>query len=242
MSESGENRSRYESRETPEVSLRNLLEGETSIEHLSDRERGVLIEKAQGMIIEADPAIKPKYQNLLQRLRLAGGHDSKYVASHDPSVVISDEYRIRSKDKDLSLGVRAERISNYSELAHLGINLDNLDRGKSSAYLLCATESEQRCWINMKLYRVVARDGSKENFLYIADRYVAPNLRGQKLGDQLLEVADNIAKANRCVKVFAQLIPEDPKDVDVLGKGMQKAGFVVSKGEGGGTLAEKQIQ
>lgn len=136
---------------------------------------------------------------------------------------------------------RAQEISNYHDLGHLDIDLLRLDRDKSQAHLLLITESKQRLWINLKLFKIVSRDGASENLLYIADRYVAPSLRGNKLGDQLLKIAENIARANGCSRIFAQLVPEEASNLALLEEGMQKAGFITHSGRKGETLAEKQL-
>lgn len=242
MAEGREGGGRYEYRERQEVSLEDLLAERVSPESLAKEERELLIEKAQGMVIEVDPTFKPRYQNLLQRLRLAGAKDIRTATSQDPSLAIAEEYRLLLEGEEFGLHSRIEPISNYHELGHLGLDLAHLDRNKSSAYLILITEADQRFWINLKLFKTVVPDGTTRNLLYIADRYVNPNLRGRQLGDQLLKIADGIARANDCVSTFAQLVPEDPKDMEMLRQGMQKAGFTIRSGQQGEVLAEKQVK
>lgn len=80
------------------------------------------------------------------------------------------------------------------------------------------------------MFKTIQNDTDKnEQYLYIADRYIEPALRGNKLGDQLLKIADIIARENNCKTIFATLIPEDENDKELLKKGHEKNGYVIAE-------------
>jgi len=226
-----------------EISLRDIEDERVSTESLTLQERAELIERVLGMIREVDPTYRAKYQNLLMRLcQGAGGISGRQdPIAQNAGVIISDEYDLHSQNGDFVLTSRVARLSAYSELGHVGVELLNIDHANSSAYLLCVTEDQKRCFINMKLFKPTMKDGTTKNVLYIADRYVGRNLRGKGLGDQLLTVAENIARANGCTGIFAQLVPENPNDLGRLEEGMNKAGFSIHAGKRGEVIAEKEV-
>src|SRR3989344_5477797 len=115
-----------------EVSLQDILEKRIPIERLSIEERHALVEKAEGMMLEADPVIKPKYRKLIQQLRLSCMEIDEDSTIRDSRIVVSNEYRIRTKEINLILQSRVNTISNYSDLDMLGTHFDELNLVQSS--------------------------------------------------------------------------------------------------------------
>lgn len=68
--------------------------------------------------------------------------------------------------------------------------------------------------------------------MYIADRYVIQKLRGKKIGEKLLKIADDVARANDCELIFANLIAEDSENLEKLKKGHEKEGYKIVERDG----------
>ncbi len=238
MSEFGRTERHESSREPKEIPIQDALEGRADLESASETELAQLAEKIELMILEVDPTLKPAYRQLLQKIRCLG---AQYGAQYDDTLALASEYTVRSKSTEKTLRLQLQPIANYAELGHLGIEARTVDRSKSKAYLLCITDEEKGCWINLKFFKAVLADGSEVSVVYIADRYVIPQLRGEGLGSALLQVAEGIARGNQCSAITGVLVPENPGEAQALQRGMEKAGFSVTKKETGEVIAKKML-
>jgi GNAT superfamily N-acetyltransferase len=164
------------------------------------------------------------------------------AVTRDYSLIVDDEYRIRVDGQIQALETRLGKINNYSELITVGVKLLDVDLAKSTAYRINLTGEDQRYFINLKLFKIYnKKDGSSANYLYIADRYVRPDLRGKKIGEQLLGIADSVARANDCSLVFGKLIAEEPAETELLKQGHAKVGYTIDERKDGEIIASKEI-
>lgn len=224
--------------ETLELIRQHPESRESIIEGLDFEELDKLVEFVAALIIEADPELKAWYQQLLKYLCTALANRSTKISL--PLPVIDNEYSINGHVARTMIGGPSKQF--YHLLDVTGIYPMELDRERSQAYLCCITSEEQSFWVNMQFFRIVLRDGREGNFLYIGDRYVAPDLRGNGIGDQLLQIADSVGVANGCNVICAKLIPEDPGDMELLKRGHEKAGYEVSTRPDGLVTAIKDLR
>ncbi|MFC1655864.1 GNAT family N-acetyltransferase [Patescibacteria group bacterium] len=205
--------------------LKDYIYNHERLSELSPTDIEVLIEEAQCMAVEIPTGDgKQKY---LQFIQAAQG-----MLLGEPSasqINVESEYTIEVDGQKESLKTRADRIFAFSDLANVNIRTLAIDHPKSDAYIICITAEKQRYWINLKLFRVTQKDGTSQNVLYIADRYVIPTLRGGGIGEKLLQLADRIANENDCNLIFARLISEEPDDTELLKAGHQKAGYEIQE-------------
>jgi hypothetical protein len=65
-------------------------------------------------------------------------------------------------------------------------------------------------------------------------------MRNCGIGRQLQEIAEKIAKDNRCTTIFSLLVPEDPKDLERLKSAKRKMGYKIQETQNG-LVAKKRI-
>ncbi len=154
---------------------------------------------------------------------------------------INQEYSVVADGRTMLLKTRVTKRAIYNELSRFGISSHNFDDPASEAYSIKIAEIRERCAIDLNLFCAKQKDGRFINYLYISSRYVTPDLRGKKLGEQLLQIADRIAEDNECTAIFAQLSSRLSADKEKLIEGHKKLGYEISEGENM-TLARKKIQ
>ena len=219
-------------RERPrEPEVRDYLNNPENALKLSQSERERLIERIKNLFMEVEPSVKASYLQLLQALQ--DSFMGKYsVTKKLGKIDLSPEYEIVAKGEILHLETRISELTILTDLIRLGIKISDLDRQQSGSYSINITEKNRRCWINLRLYKAVPKnEETEERYLYIADRYVESDLRGNKVGEQLLKIADTIAEENGCKLIFATLIPEDIHDLELLKKGHEKDGYTIQTKE-----------
>ncbi|KKR07714.1 MAG: hypothetical protein UT32_C0007G0002 [Parcubacteria group bacterium GW2011_GWC2_39_14] len=227
---------RFESwgeRREEEPKLEDYLDNSEKLKELSQSEIERLLDKAQSMLIEMEPGpMKNKYRRFIQIIKGILLTSTSF-GSDSSSIQVADSYKIMIGDTRTSLEAKVGESRSFSDLGNIEVQTLGIDRQKSAAFTINITEKTHQCWINLRLFKVVQRGASDEKrYLYIADRYVVPTIRGGKVGEQLLKIAADIAEANDCELIFATLIPEDSENKEKLEAGHKKAGYVVSEKDG----------
>ncbi|MFA5954226.1 MAG: GNAT family N-acetyltransferase [Patescibacteria group bacterium] len=227
-----------ENLENPERPERSVLE------NLNEGEGTKLIELLEAKVAEVEPGpLKNRYRQLLQEA-LRGLGDRRLIGdSGKTKPFIQEEYRLRLSGKNLALQARANEISNYSDAISIdnAISATTIDYEKSIAHLVNIGSENHHCFINLKIFNLVLKDGSRKKYLYIADRYVAPPLQGQGAGKQLLLIAERVAKDNACSLIFSRLVPEDPTDLGRLVASTEKLGYQTRE-DSGFVLSTKKVE
>jgi hypothetical protein len=117
----------------------------------------------------------------------------------------------------------------------------DIDYTNSDVHRIAVEGNRKQCEINMKLYRVRYLNDTQKNYLYISERYVIPKLRGNKIGEQLLKIADDIASLNDCVSITTLLDPEYEENAELLEQGHKKLGYGTYRDSDGETIAIKYL-
>lgn len=204
------------------------------IAFLSPVERLELISKIEALLaeqaVEYDSATRDKYRRLLQSLRIAASGDPK---PRSDAFTLSEEYVMSINGERQALQAVAYTTNDLKDVALLDyIDVQAIDREKSQAVTLLISSEQRTFYINLRLLDVATKDGKNHRLLYIMDRYVTPALRGKNIGKGLLKIADQVAVANGCAVIFGALVPEDPKDLDVLKNGHRNAGYKITNSRG----------
>ncbi len=224
--------SRHEEyREEPK--LKDYIDTPERLQELDSAEKQQLLEKAEAMVIEIPTGDgKDKYLRFIQAITTSLLSDSSFVRDLY-TININNEYDITIADDRINLKTKVGKITNFSDLVNIGLPTIKINYLKSKAFSICITEKDQQCWINLKLFRVIqGEESSEKKYLYIADRFVSPKLRGKSIGEQLLKIANAVAQANNCELIFATLIPEDLENKEKLEAGHKKAGYEITEKDG----------
>lgn len=217
--------------ETPEEGLGACLDSLENVE--------AIIKLAESKMLEIlEPQIKSKYRVVIQALKTRLAKDPRTGSG----IVLPKEHRIVDNEgNEIIMKLTVNEISDFSDISLLKeIDPNSINHQDSRGYLILIGARDYSCWINLKLFKLKFKDGSEKTFLYIADRYVVPQKRGKKIGEALLDVADEIASNNLCSLVFANLIPETSAELSSLIRGHQKAGYRVTE-ESGSVTAKKEF-
>ncbi|KKQ80604.1 MAG: hypothetical protein UT02_C0005G0015 [Parcubacteria group bacterium GW2011_GWC2_38_7] len=222
-------------KETPkeEPKLEDYLDNPEKLKELSQEEIERLLDQAQAMLFEMEPGpMKNKYRCFIQIIKGILLTSTSFVRD-DSSVQVASSYEIKIGETKARLETKVGKSRSFNDLGLVGVQSLGIDRQQSVAFTINITEKAQQCWINLRLFKVVQRgEETEKRYLYIADRYVVPTIRGTKVGEQLLQIATEIAKANNCELIFATLIPEDFENKSKLEAGHKKAGYEVSENDG----------
>jgi len=225
--ESGHERNHEEPR------LADYLEAPDKLQELDPIEIQDLLEKAEAMAREIPTGDgKAKYLRFIQAAKVRTLKGASLVRQSN-NIQINDEYDVMIAGGKITLQTTAGEILSFSDLANIGLRSAEIDYNQSSAFSIGITEKDQQCWINLRLFKVLKKGESAERkYLYIADRYVIPQLRGNKIGEQLLKIADEIAQANNCELIFATLVPENFIDLEQLKRGHEKSKYKITTKDG----------
>lgn len=237
--------SRRESRpEDPRDLRREILEGNRRVESLSRQQKEELIAHLEAWLVESEPGShKAAYRQLLQDIRLSYAGNPGDPGDPQRDIVLDGEYRITTPGQNLLLKSIAYRTIGHQVLWDLGENLTmaDINSGRTATYMVLITEENKRCWINLRIIKAAFKDGTHKNYVYIGDRYVAPPLRGKRIGEKLLTLAEDIARANDCSAIFQTLIPENPDDMELLIQGTEKQGYTTTRGENRKVMSVKEL-
>lgn len=227
-------------RHEKEPELEDYLDNPEKLKELSQSMIEHLLDQAQARLLEMEPGPrKNKYRRFIQIIKGILLTSTSF-GSDDSTVQVADTYKIMIAGTRTSLESRVGESHSFSDLGNIGITTTGIDRQKSTAFAINITEKTHQCWINLRLFKTVQRGAETEKrYLYIADRYVIPSIRGGKVGEQLLKIAADIAQANDCELIFATLIPEDSENKEKLEDGHKKAGYEVSEKSGRVTAVKK---
>lgn len=218
----------------------NVWEAIKNIENLMELSpslRQELLEKAKNMLLEVHPSDQSSLRSFIQIVQTSFMHD--LAIFNNPEVLhISPEYEVTIEDQVAQMNTKVSQNYDFTDLQAIGLNTVSINQKNSFSFLICITSTERNFWINLKLFSVVGNSSDERHrYLYIADRYVEPALRGKALGDQLLKIADGVAQDNNCEEIFATLVPEDEDNQLLLQKGHEKNGYHFL--EGGRTAVKK---
>lgn len=215
-----------------------------SLEYLSEDEGEKLIELLEAKVVEVEPGpMKVKYRLLLQKVlrRLSDRKFSGDASRTKP--IVQEQYRVLLGNTNLALQAGINETHNYSDtiLIDNSINTTTIDYESSHVYLLNISSENHECFINLKFFALTLKDGSIKRYLYIADRYVIPTMRKQGAGEQLLLIAEEVARNNDCSLIFSKLVPEDPSDLESLIANTEKLGYHTNQ-TGGLVVSTKKIK
>jgi len=223
----------------PEETLEDCLRNPEIADELSSEECEQLLALAQAKIAEIyEPNLKAKYKAIVQRILQQ--YTKTAYSTHKPQINISDSYNINTQNGSSTMSVNICAINNFHQTNLIGIHSAQIVRHESYGYLCTITDKEHRFWINLKLFILKQRDGTELRILFIADWYVIPGLRDNKIGTQLQQLAQKIGKDNRCSTLFCVLIPENPHDLERLKSTNQKMGYQINDVDGA-VVAQKSL-
>lgn len=213
---------------------------ERVIENLTTEQLTSLINRVLYLIIEVDPSLKNYYQRLANYLI---GFLTAKIAGDDPDPpVFKEEFTFNTRTGQHIMRTIIGRTGNLPHLCQvMGLDPSNVDQSKLRIYSFNIASEDGSFHINLQLFKDVIYEGRRVNYLYIADRYASSGNRGDGIGDGLLNVANSIAVANNCSAICAQLIPENPDDMDLLKRGHEKVGYQITTRPNSGVIAIKHL-
>ena len=223
-----------------EPKLEDYLDNPEKLKELSKSEIERLLDQAQARLFEMEPGPrKNKYRRFIQILKGILLTSTSF-GQDESTIQVAENYQITIAGSRTSLESKVGTSRSFSDLGNIGVETMGIDRQESAAFTINITEKDHQCWINLRLFKVVPRgETAGKNYLYIADRYAVPSIRGGKVGEQLLKIAADIAQANDCELIFATLIPEDFENKEKLEAGHKKDGYEVSEKAGRATAVKK---
>lgn len=226
-----------------ELQLKDYLEATERLHELKPDDIRRLLERAEAMMLEVStPDGKDRYVRFIQAAKISLASEFSHTHDSRSSIQVEDTYEITFAGEKRILQTTVDESHQWSDLTQLDIPIGQIDIAQSKAFTIFATAENQQFFINVRLFHVIEKpDKIEKKYLYIADRYVAPKLRGNAIGGQLLHIADTIAKINNCELIFGNLISEDPQDIGILKKGHEKAGYEIV-GKDHKTIAIKKIK
>jgi len=220
--------------------LAECLDFPEMLEELTREQALEVLRLAEARIFEIyDHDIKAKYQRLIQQIKtklLGGASDAAQI----PSANIQDSYVIDTPEGKTTLRVTVGNLGNFHQAALLGVPIMDLNRKKSVGLACNINDKQHRFWINLKMFGLVRKNGTVVRAVFIADWYVSPGMRDCGIGRQLQEIAEKIARDNRCTTIFSQLVPEDPKDLERLKAAKRKMGYKIQETQNG-LVAKKRM-
>jgi hypothetical protein len=196
-----------------------------NLDQLSSLEREKFIMALLSLILESEPGsgLKNWAKNTLAFLSGNFTPSKQGEDEHGQAINLKDHYPIIINNRTVRLSVFADQRggNHLSALRNLhGAEKDyeetyNLS-GKSHNFSIYNNLSETNLAslinLNGAILKVNMPTGEEKNLLYLSDRIISKEIRGQKIGKQLLELADQIAKDNNCQLIFGVLVPEDTND------------------------------
>lgn len=233
-----------ESREFfPDEAIEECVERPEILDELSREELDKMFEFAQSKIIEIfEPHLKARYRSVIQKiLQKYASNPTNSTNSRTPGISINESYEISTPTGRAIMGVNISKLTNFHQLALIDIDPFQIIRHESQGYLCTIHDRAQRFYINLKLFILKTRDGTESRHLFIADWYVAPELRDNGIGSQLQQLAHGIGKQNGCSKIFCVISPEDPNDLARLKATNEKMGYEIAE-VGGSLVAQKSLQ
>ena len=172
-----------------------------------------------------------KYIQLLKELTAYSDRNKiSYTFSNqadETGGVIAEGHALNVRGENVPLKMTGIYKSRIIDKAYLldEFNTEDIDYGKSKAWMVFLKDEEQRFSFNCKVMHIVDREGEEKRVLYILERYIDKDYRSEGIGNQILDIADKMAMQNGCSFIYGQLVSEDLEDMDKLKQGHEKNGY-----------------
>jgi len=182
------------------------------IEKLSYQEKEKLLACIDYLLREWDPSRK----SLLKQMRQIIFGSIWTPPGFTPSFrnILKESYTIDWH----SFAVKIHGIwSDTSKLRGIGINPNTFTQ-KNVYWIKCSKgwHLAPTAWTNLRLFVLWNGKEPDKKIIYIGDRYVIQQERGQWLGKTLLKLIDTIAKDIWCTTIFGSLVPEEWENLEKL--------------------------